>query len=128
MSKQLLFSLNKKDFEIQFFRAGGHGGENVNKRSSACRIIHPKSGAVAVCRSYREQIKNKEGAFKKLTRSKRFQTWLKIEAAMLCSKQKSPEEIVDDLMNLRSIKFEIKENEKWVEVSPETLDKNPNNC
>ena len=49
MSRELLFSLTKNDFELQFFRAGGKGGQKQNKTSSGCRIIHKESGAVGYC-------------------------------------------------------------------------------
>jgi len=42
--KNKLFSLTKKDFDIQTFRAGGKGGQKQNKISSGVRIIHRESG------------------------------------------------------------------------------------
>ena len=66
MTKKLIFSFTKKDFELQFFRAGGPGGQNQNKRDSACRIIHKETGLSAESRTYRTQEQNKKEAFKKL--------------------------------------------------------------
>ena len=45
MSKRLLFSVTKNDFDIQTFRSGGKGGKNVNKVETGVRVIHRDSGA-----------------------------------------------------------------------------------
>ena len=58
--------VRKRDLKIEFFRAGGPGGQNQNKRDSACRITHIPTGLSSESRVYKEQVKNKEAAFKKL--------------------------------------------------------------
>ena len=50
--KQLLFSVTRDQFDIQFMRGSGNGGQNRNKRDTACRIRHPASGAVATAQEY----------------------------------------------------------------------------
>ena len=56
------------DVKLQTCRAGGHGGQNVNKRSTAVRLIHEKTGTVVNCREERRQGQNRQKALAKLER------------------------------------------------------------
>lgn len=110
MGKSKLFSLTEKDFKIQTFKGSGPGGQHKNKRETAVRITHEKSGAVGQSQEMKSQAQNKELAFKRLIESKKFQSWLKWKAAEL-SRDTSLEEYVDEQMKPWFIKEETYEPE-----------------
>ena len=58
--------IKEDDLEWEFFRASSHGGQNVQKVSSAVRLRHKPTGIVVTCQTERYQVQNRENALKLL--------------------------------------------------------------
>lgn len=58
--------LREDDLEWEFYRASSHGGQNVQKVSSAVRLKHKPTGIIVTCQTERYQAQNREHALKLL--------------------------------------------------------------
>lgn len=112
--KKLLFSIRRKDFDVQHFCCGGKGGQNVNKVASGTRIVHKASGAVGESREERSQAQNTKIAFKRLTVSPAFQSWLRLEAGAKMLGFQGIEDKVEKMVEEANLKIEVFEDGEWV--------------
>lgn len=67
MRKKSTIEINPSDIDMEFSRAGGAGGQNVNKVETAVRLIHRPTGIDVRCESDRTQLKNRIKAMEMLT-------------------------------------------------------------
>ena len=80
------FEIKREDLKVDFYRAGGHGVQNVNKVETAVRITHLPSGIIATCQDERTQIQNRLRAMDVL-RSRLFQLQKKNKQEKLNAKR-----------------------------------------
>lgn len=114
--KEKILSVTKDDCKWQYFRAGGNGGQNRNKVSSACRVVHEPSGAKGECSEHREQRRNREIAFERMAKSWPMKRWINMRANEIAT-GKTIERQVEDMTQPHHLKVEVKVDGKWTEAT-----------
>lgn len=81
--REKLFSVTAADCRFLAKRGSGNGGQKKQKTSSAIQCFHDPSGAMGECENGRSQSLNKIEAFRRMSETPAFKTWLrlKIDAA-----------------------------------------------
>ena len=96
--------INTEDLKIDTYRAGGAGGQHVNKTESAIRITHIPSGIVVACQDERSQGKNKNAAMKML-RSKLYEVAERERSESIAADRKSQVGTGDRSERIRTYNF-----------------------
>jgi len=112
MSKELLFSVTRKDLKIDYFSGTGPGGQNRNKNQNCVRIRHLTSGAIVTGQSHKSRKANLKEALGNLVADPEFRLWHNRVVHEVLEGE-TLEQRVEKLMAPRNLKVEIKKNERW---------------
>lgn len=114
MKKELLFSVTKKDLEIDYFSGTGAGGQYRNKHQNCVRIRHKESGAIVTGQSHRERSGNIKEAMNGLIENSKFKLWMS-KKILEVTEGKKIEDIVEEKMKPENLKVEYKYDGGWME-------------
>lgn len=114
------FTLDESELEVSFARSGGAGGQNVNKRETAVRMVHPKTGFSVFISEERTQERNRERALE-IMRAKLYKKHLADEEARQKGLTISDKVKIEWGNQMRSYVLDpyqmVKDHEKGIETS-----------
>ena len=117
--RELLFSITKDDFKIDWFSGTGAGGQYRNKHQNCIRLHHKDSGVTVTGQSNRDRISNQKEAMNNLINHPKFKIW-HIQKINEVVSGLTLEQKIDEMITPENLKIEVQEDGKWKEVEGET--------